>query len=184
MKTNPWLLGLAATGVIAVVAGLFILDTGSGAARDVEIREDGAVKSSAQEDDAVAEVSQRVGFEVKVPTRVPDGLELAFVDSTIVASGAANGLKLAFLSYSPKDEARSADVSVRIEQTGTRFSAPDGRAVKIDLGVPGTEAYYQITERATGYWLFTADRGFLVTVIGASPPSDTEMREMVASLAR
>jgi hypothetical protein len=53
-----------------------------------------------------------------------------------------------------------------------------------DVGVPGVEAYVQSTEKATGYWIFTANRGFLVTVTGAQAPGQAELHQMMASLVR
>ena len=65
-----------------------------------------------------------------------------------------------------------------------RFAAPDGRAEKIDLGLPGVDVYFQATARATGYWIFTPDRGFLVSATGQEAPTDAQMRAIVVSLVR
>jgi hypothetical protein len=181
-------LKLAFTSLVVVLglsagAALFFDGAEQTRANDVQVREDGVViAAAAQADDAIDQVSQRVGFEVRLPSSVPSGLKLDFVDSALGPTGAPNALKLALLSYGPADSSRIGTVSVRVEQTGVRFATPDERAQKIDLGVPGVEAYFQATERARGYWVFTADRGFLVTATGANAPSDAELREMIASL--
>ena len=72
----------------------------------MEVREDGVLISTAQDGDAISEVSQRVGFEVKLPASIPDGLRLVSIDYGLGPEGAPNALKIASLTYGPKDEAR------------------------------------------------------------------------------
>ena len=151
----------------------------------VEVRDEGVVVSSANADDAIARLSQRVGYEVRVPKSVPASLELKGVDSAVGPEGVLNPLKLAFLLYGPRDEAKRGQAMVRIEQTGFRFAPPDGGAQKLDLGVRGVEAYYELTDRGVMvYSIFTVDRGFVVIVRGAEAPNQAQMREMVASLVQ
>ena len=154
-------------------------------AHGVEVREGGVVVSSANADDAIAALSRLVGFNVKRPSSVPDSLELTGVDSDLGPEGVLNPLRLAFLMYGPKDAAKRGMASVRIEEAGVRFTPPSVGAQKFDLGVPSAEAYYQLTDGGVAaYWIFTADRGFLVLVRGAEAPNQAQMREMVASLVR
>lgn len=185
MNTKIVVTGTLAAGLVAATMVLFLaFRPGSAAAQDVEVREEGAVVSVGQAADAIATVSARVGFDVKVPTFVPDSLKLVSVDSTLGPEGAPNALRLAFLSYGPRDAAMQGKVAVRIEEAGLRFAAPDERAQKVDLGVAGVDAYVQVTDRATGYWAFTSNRGFLVTVTGPQAPADDQIRKMLASLVR
>jgi hypothetical protein len=65
-----------------------------------------------------------------------------------------------------------------------RFGAPDDRAARLDIGMPSVDAYHQVTEFAEGYWLLTADRGFLITVQGDSRPAEAEMVKLLRSLAQ
>ena len=180
LVTGTLAAGLVVAGMVLLLASSF----GSAEAQSVEVREEGTVVSVGQAADAIADVSARVGFDVKVPTFVPDSLKLVSVDSTLGPEGVPNALRLAFLSYGPRDAAMQGKVAVRIEQAGLRFVAPDSRAQKIDLGVPGVDTYVQTTDRATGYWAFTANRGFLLTVTGAQAPTSDQIREMLASLVR
>ena len=154
-------------------------------AHGVEVRDEGVVVSSANADDAIARLSQRVGYEVRVPKSVQASLELKGVDSAVGPEGVLNPLKLAFLLYGPKDAAKRGTASVRIEEAGVRFTPPSAGAQKFDLGVPGADAYYQVTEGGVAaYWIFTADRGFLVLVRGAEAPNQGQMRKMLASLVQ
>lgn len=180
------LVGTTLVAALVVVGTIFVINytARSAEAQGVQMRAGGTVISTLSLEDALAAVSQQVGFEVKYPASVPDSLKLDFVDSVSGPEGVPNGLKLAILSYGPKDEAQSGNVNVRIEETGSRFGAPTDRAQKFDVGVPGIEAYVQATEKATGYWVFTANRGFLVTVTGPQAPGQAELRQMLASLVR
>ena len=183
MHRKPFWIGLPVAGAVAgVVLAVFLLSPGSTEARGVQVREDGAVVGSASPNDAVAKVSERVGFEVTLPSVVPDSRKLDFVDSALGPDGLPNAMKLAFLSYGPKDPAKQGQVSLRIEQAGVRFGTPDSRAQKIDLGVPGVEAYRQVTAKASGYWVFTASRGFVVVVTGPQSPSEAEIHKLLVSL--
>ncbi len=65
-KRNSIVLG-AAVAVIAVASAALLVQTRTGEAAEIEVREEGLVVASAQADDALAAVSARVGFEVKVP---------------------------------------------------------------------------------------------------------------------
>jgi hypothetical protein len=180
-KRNSIVLG-AAVAVIAVASAALLVQTRTGEAAEIEVREEGLVVASAQADDALAAVSARVGFEVKVPARVPDGYALASVDSQLGPSDIPNALKLAILTYIPTDQGNRGTAAIRIEESGFRYAAPADRAEKVDLGVVGAEVWHQATERASGYWVFTPQRGFLVAVTGPGQPSDAEVRKLVASL--
>lgn len=84
MHRKPFWIGLPVAGAVAgVVLAVFLLSPGSTEARGVQVREDGAVVGSASPNDAVAKVSERVGFEVILPSVVPDSLKLDFVDSAL-----------------------------------------------------------------------------------------------------
>lgn len=183
MNRKLFWIGLPAAGAVAgIILAAFVFSPESTEAREVQVREDGAVVASASAEDAVAKVSKRVGFEVKLPGSVPYPLKLVFVDSVLGPEGVPNAMKLAVLSYGPADSARQGQVNLRIEQAGVRFASPDDRAQKIDLGVAGVDAYFQATDRASGYWVFTEHRGFLVTVTGPASPSQPEVYKLLASL--
>lgn len=185
MRTRKLVAGILLAG--ALTAGTVIASrysSGPDRAYAVEVRNGGQVVSLATVDDAVAEVSRQVAFDVKLPTQIPPGLRLVAIDYSLGPEGVSNSLKIATLFYGAKDEAKRGSVLVGIDETGVRFGAPDGRAQKIDIGVPGTDAYFQRTERSVGYWLFTADRGFTIAVTGEEQPTDAEMRAMIASLAQ
>ncbi len=184
MGTRIVVAGILAAGVLTGASVIMARSSGPDRAYAVEVRQGGQVVSLANVDDAVAEVSRQVGFDVKLPTQLPPGLRLVAIDYSLGPEGVSNALKIATLFYGAKDEAKRGSVLVGIDQTGVRFGAPDGRAQKIDLGVPGTDAYFQQTERAAGYWLFTADKGFTIAVTGEEPPTDAEMRAMIVSLVQ
>ncbi len=185
MNTRFLVLGVVVAGLVAAGAALAgKLSTDSARAENLELREDGAVVSTLPTDEAVAKVSERVGFDVKVPSSIPDSLELYYVDSVLGPEGMPNALKLGIVQLGPKDRAKSGNVSVRIEETGMRTGAPTDRAAKFDLGVPGVDAYTQRTDTATGYWVFTADRGFTIAIGGADAINQGQLRDMMASLVR
>lgn len=62
--------------------------------------------------------------------------------------------------------------------------SPAGRAQQVDLHLPGVDVYFQATERATGYWIFAADRGFMVPATGVNAPNDGQMRATIPSLVQ
>lgn len=179
---------LLASGILVAgiaVGALLILAAPFGnksSARAVEIREGGTVVASASEHDAVADASARVGFEIVVPEYVPPGLRLEFVDTALGAEGVPNALKLATLSYGPTDESQRGTLQIRIEQPGLRFSPPDDRAERLDTGLPGVEAYRQVTVQARGYWIFSDDGGFLLTVTGSRGLAEDDILNMLKSL--
>lgn len=183
------IIGALAICILAIIVAAFVVQKLVGAttdahAKSVEVRSNGTVVSTLSLDAAKAAVSQQVGFEVKYPTSVPESLKLDFVDSDLGPEGAPNALKLAILSYGPKDDAKRGKANVRISETGVRFGAPTDRAQPFDLGVPGIDAHTQTTDKATGYWVFTPDRGYLITVIDSEVPDVAALREMMASLVR
>lgn len=172
---------LAGTAAGAVIG----LTTRTTHAEDVQIRDRGTVVGQASADDALAEVSKRVGFSVKIPTYLPDkSLKLEYVDADLGPSEVANPLKKATVVLRAASQGNSKPLVLGIEETGVRFGAPDDRASRLDIGMPSVEAYHQVTEFAEGYWLLTADRGFLITVQGGSRPAEAEMVKMLRSLAQ
>ena len=180
---------MVAGGALAVavllVGALVVLNPFAGEVEGptVDLTRDGAPVDRMPAREAAAEASKRVGYKVKLAKSVPDGLELKAIDMILGPEGVSNPMKFANLMYLPKDETQRGTAFVRVEQT-VRFSPPGSEAQKFDVGVSGAEAYVQTGEKATAYWLFTADHGFLVSVGGSAPPNEAQMREMLASLAR
>ena len=177
--------GAALAGAVLLVGALVLLNPFASEAEGptVDLAQDGALLDRMPASEAAAKASKRVGYKVKLAKSVPAGLELKAIDMSLGPQGVAKPLKFANLMYLPKDETQRGTASVSVEQT-VRFGPPGGEAQKFDVGVSGAEAYIQAGEKATVYWLFTADHGFLVSVRGSAPPNEAQMREMLASLAR
>ncbi len=184
---NPkMVVGGALAAAVLLVGALVLVNPFASDAEGptVDLAQDGALVDRMPASEAAAAGSKRVGYKVKLAKSVPAGLELKSIDFSLGPEELAkNALKFANLTYLPKDETQRGTASVYVEQT-VRFGPPGGEAQKFDVGVSGVEAYIQTGEKATVYWLFTADHGFLVSVRGSAPPNEAQMREMLASLAR
>lgn len=170
-------------GLLVAIGGLAIKYTASPAeAQSVEVPSSGTPVATLSLAAAKAAVSKQVGFEVKYPTSVPNSLKLDGIDSDLGPEGVLNPLKMAILFYTPKDDSKHGS-GVQISETGTRFQPAPG-SQPFDLGVPGVDAYTASTDKAATYAVFTADRGFLIVVLGPDVPDVSALREMMASLVR
>lgn len=126
------------------------------------------------------QVSARVGFEVKIPERLPDGFEVGSIGS--VSTVWPNSV-LSLKEKSPT----AAGTSILITQTPSRFSPPNAQdnPTKLELGMAGPEAYEIVTTSAVNYIVLTTSSGFAISITPKeSAPSRAEMVEVIKSLAK
>lgn len=128
-------------------------------------------------DDAVEFASDKAGFAFTTPSVVPEGFDIAGIGISPSNPRAPElGPKRVTLQFTRGEQGFSVVV------VNQRFGAPDQRATRLDLGIAGVDAYTQSTDRATGYWLLTPDRGFLITLVGPDQPTTDELLPMLRSL--
>jgi hypothetical protein len=175
-------------GVIGLVAAIGALTAvllfaeGGTTHAAVEVRENGTPVAVAAVDDAVKRVSDKVGFDVVVPAELPGaGLRMLYIDADVGPSEVGAPLKLAIMTFGRPEQD---DLRVVVEQAGTRFGAPEDRAEWVDIGLPGVDVYRQETDRAIGYWVLTADRGWVVGITASDRPSEGAILSMLRSLVR
>ncbi len=182
-----WLAGAAGIGVAAGAIAAFLVlspwESSTARASEVEVRIGGRIVGQVAADEGIRQVSDDVGFPVKVPSPVPDSLEMVGVEaSDPPPAGLQNVFRTAATNWvAPDGEER---LAMRIEQAGEPYDPPAGRAEPFDVGVDGAEAWLQRTENAVGYWLFTQESGFVVLFTGSERDvPEAEVRAMLVSLA-
>jgi hypothetical protein len=171
-NVNKFLIGVVPLAVIGIVVaaslglgGLFG-GAGRGEASSVQVLSDGQVVFTGDVAGAAAKVTDQVGFPVRVPTDLPTGFSVVTMAADTGPAGVAGFLNKAIIVANDATASANATAAVTFEETGSPFGAPTDRAEKFDVGVVGVTAFTQKTDAAVGYWLFTKDRGFLVTITG------------------
>ncbi len=148
--------------------------------RDVAVLENGVVLGHLDRARAIDDVSRRVGFEVLLPTRLPDNaLRLVSVEaltpvSFIEATGSdGRSNARAVVAWESKDDA------LRIEQIDRRIEPPTGAAV--ESGRADSQLFVSRDgQGAIATWL-SPDRAFVASFRG-QPPTAAEFAAMFRSL--
>lgn len=170
---SKYLVGVVSLVVLGIVAGAslglggFFGGSGRGEASSVQVLRDGQVVFTGDVKGAAAKVTDQVGFPVRVPANLPPGFTIVTMAADTGPAGVVGFLNKAIVVANDATSTIPASAAITFEQTGAPFGAPTGRAEPFDVGVPGVTAFTQTTDTAAGYWLFTKDRGFLVTITGS-----------------
>ncbi len=138
----------------------------------------------------IAQASEDVGFDVRVPSYLPaKDLRLDGVHVNSGPPGIANvpsHMKSVAIGLVVEGDSEVPRVRIIIEQYGGPIQHPDG-ATLVDSGVPGAELYVVSASRSKFgeyevYTFVNADRGYDVLVGGSEAPWQDKVLKMLRSL--